>query len=167
MTSFESTISCPPCPSSSSSNSIGAGVSSNGGAGSTTRPRFQTRLYRLASQQQHQQQQQQPPPDQGKLQASAQATPSGGGNGPVSLGMLTPKRKCSFSSFSECRLLEEDGENHHTFLFSIEAPSPPATPQLRSKLHIHTYREIRSTSLIMLQTHKYIVRRCNSLVTIG
>ena len=44
---------------------------------------------------------------------------NGGGSG-------TPKRKCSFSSFSECRLL--DGERHQTFLFSIEAPSPPETP---------------------------------------
>ena len=46
---------------------------------------------------------------------------SGGGN-----GSTTPKRKCSFSSFSECRYL--DGEKHQTFLFSIEAPSPPETP---------------------------------------
>ena len=42
----------------------------------------------------------------------------------------TPKRKCSFSSFSECRLLEGDGERHQTFLFSIEAPSPPPSPTL-------------------------------------
>ena len=46
----------------------------------------------------------------------------------------TPKRKCSFSSYSECRLVEEEGEGgdgaakHQTFLFSIEAPSPPPTP---------------------------------------
>ena len=126
MTSFESTISCPPCPSSTSSNSIHG----TAGGSSSSRPRFQSRLYRLASQQ-HQQQQDQ---DGSKLQA---VTPSSSQQQQqqqgVSLGMLTPKRKCSFSSFSECRLLEEDGENHHTFLFSIEAPSPPPTPQLRSK----------------------------------
>ena len=136
MTSFESTISCPPCPTSSSSGSItGAAVAVGSGASTSatsSRPRYQTRLSRLTSQQTIDQ-------TNKLLQASAQATAAnppanGSGNGSNGLGMLTPKRKCSFSSFSECRLLEEDGENHHTFLFSIEAPSPPPTPQLRSEL---------------------------------
>jgi hypothetical protein len=52
------------------------------------------------------------------------------GVGTSGSGTVTPKRKCSFSSFSECRLLEEGGSKHHTFLFSIEAPSPPPTPQM-------------------------------------
>ncbi len=60
-----------------------------------------------------------------------------GGDASVSSGQGTPRRKCSFSSFSECRLLVDsgdangtgfNGERHHTFLFSIEAPSPPPSP---------------------------------------
>ncbi len=83
----------------------------------------------------------------GGSEASASASAAASSNGG------TPRRKCSFSSFSECRLLEvglsdddeEDKkssnsangatngsgnprERHHTFLFSIEAPSPPPSP---------------------------------------
>ena len=36
----------------------------------------------------------------------------------------TPKRKCSFSSFSECRFVVDGGQTT-TFLFSIETPSSP------------------------------------------
>ena len=60
---------------------------------------------------------------QGSLASSGRASVGSSSN-----NMPTPKRKCSFSSFSECRMLEEDGARHHTFLFSIEAPSPPASP---------------------------------------
>ena len=38
--------------------------------------------------------------------------------------MNTPKRKCSFSSFSECRYVVDGGQTT-TFLFSIETPSSP------------------------------------------
>ena len=38
--------------------------------------------------------------------------------------LMTPKRKCSFSSFSECRYVTADGGKTKTFLFSIEAASP-------------------------------------------
>ena len=38
--------------------------------------------------------------------------------------MMTPKRKCSFSSFSECRYVVDGGKTT-TFLFSIETPSHP------------------------------------------
>lgn len=46
--------------------------------------------------------------------------------------LMTPKRKCSFSSFSECRYVVDGGKTT-TFLFSIETPSPssgcaPAPP---------------------------------------
>ena len=37
--------------------------------------------------------------------------------------MMTPKRKCSFSSFSECRYVVDGGKTT-TFLFAIETPSP-------------------------------------------
>lgn len=37
--------------------------------------------------------------------------------------LMTPKRKCSFSSFSECRYVVDGGKTT-TFLFSIETPSP-------------------------------------------
>ena len=33
--------------------------------------------------------------------------------------LMTPKRKCSFSSFSECRYVTADGGKTKTFLFSI------------------------------------------------
>ena len=41
--------------------------------------------------------------------------------------LMTPKRKCSFSSFSECRYVMADGGKTKTFLFSIEAASPSDT----------------------------------------
>ena len=38
--------------------------------------------------------------------------------------IMTPKRKCSFSSVSEFRYLADGGKTSKTFLFSLEAPSP-------------------------------------------
>ena len=64
---------------------------------------------------------------------SGKARRSMRGPTPPTEGMETPKRKCSFSSSIECRLVEEDGAKHHTFLFSIEAPSPPPTPRIESR----------------------------------
>lgn len=40
--------------------------------------------------------------------------------------VMTPKRKCSFSSFSECRYVADGGKTR-TFLISIEAASPTGT----------------------------------------
>lgn len=49
--------------------------------------------------------------------------------------LMTPKRKCSFSSFSECRYVVDGGKTT-TFLFSIETPSPSKVETVRRDLSL-------------------------------
>ena len=48
--------------------------------------------------------------------------------------IMTPKRKCSFSSFSECRYVVDGGKTT-TFLFSIETPSPSSQDTAEKAAH--------------------------------
>ena len=50
--------------------------------------------------------------------------------------MMTPKRKCSFSSFSECRYVADGGKTR-TFLISIEAASPTGMEFKSHQRHFH------------------------------
>ena len=83
--------------------------------------------------------------------------------------MMTPKRKCSFSSFSECRYVVDGGKTT-TFLFAIETPSPSShdNDQQTNCKKYHIFMGGFSSTILCTQTYAavfYNVKNGSSFIT--
>ena len=70
--------------------------------------------------------------------------------------MMTPKRKCSFSSFSECRYVVDGGKTT-TFLFAIETPSPSShdNDQETNCKRYHIFMLFFSSTILFTKTYVF------------